>query len=130
MHIVLLEPNTLLAQTYTTMLAAAGHTVAHAFTEQSAINAADTHTPDIVILELQLAAHSGVEFLHEFRSYPEWQDVPVVVQSNLAPAKLAAAEDGLRRDLGVRAILYKPRTTLQQLLRAVREFAPEGRAAA
>ena len=102
--------------------------VACATTAQTAVDAADKQRPDVVILELQLAAHSGVEFLHEFRSYPEWQSVPVIVQSGLPPAQLAEAQDSLRRDLGVRTILYKPRTTLQQLLRAVREHTPKGTA--
>ncbi|HSW99018.1 MAG TPA: response regulator [Candidatus Saccharimonadales bacterium] len=129
MHVLLLEPNTLLAQTYATMLGAAGYSVAHAATAQSAIDAADQQQPDVVILELQLAAHSGVEFLHEFRSYPEWRQVPAVVQSALPPATLTAAQESLRRDLGVHAVLYKPRTTLQQLLRVVRGLTLDGQGA-
>jgi DNA-binding response OmpR family regulator len=121
MHVLLLEPNTLLAQTYRSALTHAGFSVAHALGAQGAVDAADKQLPDVVIVELQLPAHSGVEFLHEFRSYPEWQHVPVIVHSVLPPMQLAGAEESLRRDLGVRAILYKPRTSLEQLLRVVRE---------
>lgn len=121
MHILLLEPNTLLAETYSRALVHAGFTVAVAAGAQSAIDAADTRRPDVVVAELQLPAHSGVEFLHEFRSYPEWQQVPVIVHSVLPPVQTAPVAESLRRDLGVRTILYKPRTSLQQLLRAVRE---------
>jgi CheY-like chemotaxis protein len=128
MHVLLLEPNTLLAKTYTAALQHAGHSVAHATGAQAAVNAADKRQPDVVVLELQLPAHSGLEFLHEFRSYPEWQAVPVVVHSMVSPAQTAAVEEGLRRDLGVHAVLYKPRTSLQQLLRAVREAAGAGSA--
>jgi DNA-binding response OmpR family regulator len=121
MHILLLEPNTLLAKSYTQAFQLAGHTVGHATGAQAAVDVADKQTPDVVVVELQLPQHTGLEFLHEFRSYPEWQDVPVVVHSMLPPSQSAAVADVLRRDLGVRIMLYKPRTTLQQLLRAVRE---------
>jgi DNA-binding response OmpR family regulator len=121
MHVLLLEPNTLLAQAYTQALAHAGFSVAHATSAQIAVDAADKQLPDVVVLELQLPMHSGVEFLHEFRSYAEWQQVPVIVHSALPPAQVAAVAESLQRDLGVRAMLYKPRTSLQQLLRAVRE---------
>jgi DNA-binding response OmpR family regulator len=121
MHVLLLEPNTLLARTYADALEHAGFSVAHAAAAQSAVDAADKQCPDIVIVELQLPAHSGVEFLHEFRSYPEWQNVPIIVLSVLPPMQLTAVQGSLERDLGVRALLYKPRTSLEQLLRAVRE---------
>ncbi len=119
MHILLLEPNTLLAQTYTKGLAHAGHTVLHATNAQAAVDAADQHTPDAVIVELQLAAHSGIEFLHEFRSYAEWQHIPVIINTLVTPPKLAPMAETLRRDLGVRAVLYKPQATIQDILRAV-----------
>lgn len=120
-HILLLEPNTLLAKTYTQMLVHAGFEVTHVTGAQEAITAADKHTPDGVVLELQLSAHSGIEFLHEFRSYNEWLTIPVVVNTLAAPPRLAQLELALRRDMGVQAILYKPHTSLQDLLRAVRD---------
>jgi DNA-binding response OmpR family regulator len=123
MHVLLLEPNTLLAKTYTEAFRLAGHSVAHATGAQAAVDAADRQQPDVVVLELQLPAHSGLEFLHEFRSYPEWQGVPVVVHSMVSPTQTSAVEESLKRDLGVWAVLYKPRTSLQRLLGAVREAA-------
>lgn len=120
-HILLVEPNTLLAKTYTQALQHAGHTVAHAAGAQAAIHAADKQTPDIVILELQLPQHSGVEFLHEFRSYTDWAATPVIVNTILSPAGIARAKEPLSRDLGVTEILYKPRTTLQDIVRLARE---------
>jgi CheY-like chemotaxis protein len=121
MHVLLLEPNTLLAYTYTQTLVHGGFTVAPVTGAQAAIDAADKQPPDVVILELQLPMHSGIEFLHEFRSYPEWQHVPAIIHSTVPLVQLMTVEESLRRDLGVRAILYKPRTNLRQLLRIVRE---------
>ena len=122
-HILLIEPNTLLARTYTEALEHAGHTVAHAAGAQAAVDAADSQTPDVVILELQLPQHSGIEFLHEFRSYGEWQHIPVIAHTMTSSTALTEAAPTLQRDLGVRVILYKPQTTLHDLVRAAREHA-------
>lgn len=99
----------------------AGHTVGLADSAQDAVNVADGLRPDVVVMELQLAVHNGVEFLHEFRSYPEWQNVPVVINTLLTPDVLQPFHEALERDFGVRLCLYKPRTSLEQLLSAVRK---------
>jgi DNA-binding response OmpR family regulator len=120
-HILLIEPNTLLAETYTQALHHAGHSVAHVTGAQAGIDAADKKAPDVVILELQLPRHNGIEFLHEFRSYAEWSHVPVIVNTLVQPGSLMLSKVPLKRDLGVVEFLYKPRTTLQDVIRVVRE---------
>ncbi len=121
-YVLLLEPNTLLAQTYTQLLVHAGLQVTHVTSAQEAINAADTRTPSLVVLELQLPGHSGIEFLQEFRSYNEWLGVPAVVNTLITPSRMAALQEPLHRDLGVRAVLYKPQASLSELLQTVREY--------
>lgn len=119
-NVLLIEPNTLLATTYRLFLEHAGFSVVHVTGAQAAIEAADKLTPDVVVLELQLAGHSGLEFLHEFRTYREWQGVPVVVHTVLNQQQWAFAKGPLERELGVTAFLYKPQTSLEELLRHVR----------
>jgi len=121
-HILLIEPNTLLAQTYTEALQHAGHSVAHVNGAQTAVDAADMQAPDMVIIELQLPIHGGIEFLHEFRSYAEWSAIPVILNTTLTASQIAPVLDALHGDLGVREILYKPRTSLQDLVRVAREY--------
>lgn len=118
MHILLVEPDTLLAGTYGRAFEATGHTVAVARSAQMAVHAADEQQPDVVVLELQLPRHNGVEFLYEFRSYPEWLEVPVVIHSFTPPSEYASAAT-LERELGVRRCLYKPETSLADLCKAV-----------
>jgi DNA-binding response OmpR family regulator len=122
-RILLLEPDKMLAKTYLSALNVAGHSVDVAATAQSAIGAADGTKPDIVVMELQLVSHSGVEFLYEFRSYTDWQDVPVIVLSHVPAAEFAASHDLLKR-LGVKLYLYKPQTSLKKLVRAVAGLVP------
>jgi CheY-like chemotaxis protein len=122
MHVLLVEPDKVQARTYVAALERVGHSIAHATGAQSAVQAADAQTPDIVVLELQLPGHNGVEFLYEFRSYPEWLRVPVLLHTFTPPHELSFAAT-LQKELGVRRILYKPTTTLADLCAAVYETA-------
>lgn len=122
MNVLLIEPDRLLADTYRQALEAAGHKVLMCASAQSAIFAADSVMPDVVILELQLIEHSGIEFLYEFRSYPEWQNVPVIVQSTVPAREFDNSWDLLKAQLGVAAYHYKPLTTLQTLVSSVNEI--------
>jgi DNA-binding response OmpR family regulator len=123
-QILLIEPDRLLADTYRQALESAGHWVVMCAGAQSAIFAADEIKPDMVILEIQLVGHSGIEFLYEFQSYPDWQNIPVLIQSNVPAGEFAGSWDMLQAQLGVRAYFYKPLTTIRTLLASVAEFAP------
>lgn len=120
-NILLIEPNPILARTYEQALQHAGHQVFSVTSAQAAIEAADEHTPDAVVLELQLPVHGGVEFLYEFRSYDEWQQIPIVLHTYTPAQTIAPLQDALQGMLGVRAFLYKPQTSLQQLVQTVRD---------
>jgi len=123
MHVLLIEPDKLLAASYAAALERSGHTVAHAVSAQGAVHQADTAMPDVVVLELQLPNHNGVEFLYEFRSYNEWLDIPVVLHTFVPDRELTHAA-ALGRELGVVRILYKPETNLAQLCAAVQAAVP------
>lgn len=123
-NILLLEPDVKLANIYSAGLQAGGHEISHCTTAQAAILAADESTPDVVLLELQLVAHSGIEFLYEFRSYADWQFIPVIIVSHVPAGEFAASVKLLHERLGVRSYHYKPQTSLRTLLAAVgRELA-------
>ena len=77
--ILLLEPDSVLAGNIERYFANAKHTVSVHSDPQQAVTSADSRAPDLIIAELQLAGRSGVEFLYEFRSYPEWQNIPVII---------------------------------------------------
>lgn len=122
MHILIVEPDRKLAETYARAFELDGHQATVSATAQQGILAADAQTPDVVLLELQLAAHSGMEFLYELRSYAEWQHIPVVVCSQVPPVEFQESQN-LLRQLGVRAYHYKPRTALRDLLAAISDIA-------
>ena len=117
MKILVIEPDLVLAQTYIEVLNRAGHSAKSAHTAQDAVYHLDQIIPDLIIIEIQMANHNGVEFLYELRSYPEWQTIPVIVHS-FVPKRLVQSQL-TSRQLGIKACLYKPSTTLQQLVAAV-----------
>jgi DNA-binding response OmpR family regulator len=123
-HILLIEPDRILAETYKTALETAGHSVVPVNGAQAAIISADQQLPDVVVLELQLIEHSGIEFLYEFRSYSEWQHIPVIIQTQVPLGEFADNWRLLREQLGVTAYLYKPQTTLGALRKQINETMP------
>lgn len=123
MHILLVEPDVIQAGVIGEALRRDGHSVAHAVSAQGAVLLADEQAPDVVVLELQLPRHNGVEFLYEFRSYHEWLHIPVVVHSFVPQRELDQAAT-LTNELGVARVLYKPRTSLSSLCMAVRAATP------
>lgn len=119
--VLMLEPDAILAKTYRRALEQAGYEVRRTVSAQDAVFLVDEKLPDVILVEIQLVAHSGVEFLYELRSYPEWQRIPVLIHSMIPPSEFEDSMELLRGRLNVSAYLYKPQTTLQSLLRAVRE---------
>lgn len=119
MHILLIEPDAVSAPLYGAGLQAAGHTVAAVSSAQAAVNAADHQKPDVVIMEMSLGAQNGVAFLQEFRSYTEWQQIPVIVHSFQKPPLDEAVMNALRGEYGMHMWLYKPQTSIAMLASVV-----------
>lgn len=123
-NILLIEPDRILADIYYQILRRAGHKVTVCSSAQAAIMTADQAKPDIVILELQLVGHSGIEFLYEFHSYADWQNIPIIIHTNVPPSEFAGSRHLLMNELGVKTYLYKPQTNLQKLLHSVTDALP------
>ena len=119
-QVLLIETDHLLAKSLSRYLRKAGHKIIWRVDPQSAMDKADIQCPDVIILDLILASRSGVEFLYEFRSYPDWQNLPVIFYSNISADEvqdcLAAFEQ-----LNVSAYHYKPTTSMAKLARSLEE---------
>jgi DNA-binding response OmpR family regulator len=122
-HILLVEPDRLIAKTYMQALKKAGHTVQACATAQSAVFCADERQPDLLILEIQLVGHSGIELLYELRSYPDWQELPVVIVTNVPAGEFQGSWPLLKNELGVLSYHYKPLFSLQALCDTAGEYA-------
>ena len=121
-EILLIEPDELLGLVYGAALRANGFVVTRTFSAKKAIEMVDQRCPDLIITELQLVSHSGIEFLYELRTYDDWLEVPVIVLSLVPPVEFIPSKHCLNGLLGVNQYLYKPNTNLVQLIRAVNEL--------
>jgi DNA-binding response OmpR family regulator len=113
-NIVLIEPDLILGATYRNFLIEKGFDVILCNDGQDAIDVIDKNPPDLIILELQLTAHNGYEFLYELRSYKEWFSIPVIINSLIPESKTKLARENLQ-NLGVVGYLYKSTTSLAKL---------------
>jgi len=123
-NILVIEPDVVLAETYYEALTSADHNVVVTPSAQTGIMVADEFKPDLIVLELQLIEHSGIEFLYELRSYLDWQNIPVIIQTQVAPGEFVDNGMILKQQLGIATFLYKPRTSLRQLVDAVDAVIP------
>lgn len=123
-QILIVDADRTLSATFATYLEAQGASVGLAVSAQSAVLVCEEKTPDIIILELQLVGHSGVEFLHELRSYAEWQHIPVLLHTNIPERDLTGFDEAFET-LGVVGYLYKPDTSLKKLHEKVQDMIAE-----
>lgn len=114
MKILLVEPDAVLASICVNYLEKNKIKVRVVSNAQSAIDAVDDEIPDLILLELQLSAHNGFEFLYELRSYPEWQSIPIIIHS-LIPQYVTELSKNKMEQLGIKEYLYKPTTSLKSL---------------
>lgn len=118
--VLLVDPDVQTAEIMKEFLESGGQVqVFTAISAQDGVHVADEHAPDLVILELAIPRHNGYAFLHEFRSYPDWAKVPVIVHSHLAADEAAMSTSW--KTLGAVEYFYKPTTTLKKLRTAVYE---------
>ncbi len=117
-RILLIESDRILADNISRVLKQAGHRSDWHFDPQAAIDSADSKAPDVIIIDLILAGRSGVEFLYEFRSYPEWQKLPIIIFSDITPEEFSGADTGFSQ-LNVVAYHYKPVSKLIDLVSSV-----------
>lgn len=115
--ILIIEPDRLLGNMYQRMFEAADIKAVVVSNAQAAILAIDKLDIGLVIAEVLLPHHNGIEFLYELRSYPEWEAVPIIILSSLDELDLRPYAAQLA-DMGVVGQLYKPSVTASSLIYA------------
>lgn len=126
MNILLVEPDKILGENIQQSIEAHGYSVVWRRSAQTALDALDQTLPDLIIIEIQLGIHNGIEFLYEIRSYNEWQQIPVIIHTINNKALGEMFKPALN-SLNVQEVLYKPRTKVEQLVKAVKQLVPTPR---
>jgi CheY-like chemotaxis protein len=70
---------------------------------------------NLIVLDMFLPEHNGIEFLHEVASYNDINQVPVIVLSSVYKHDFGMSEERWRH-YGVVQHLYKPQTKPQDLV--------------
>jgi DNA-binding response OmpR family regulator len=122
MNILLLETDKFIAHNISQCFANAGHHIDWQVDPQEAIISVDVAPVELVIMDVILAGRSGIEFLYEFRSYPDWANIPVVIYSNVPQREVGKSIAGFDQ-INVKNYFYKPNTSIKQLLLAVNKYA-------
>lgn len=126
-RILFIEPDRLLGANAVKILKHSGHSVDLQVDPQAAMDSADAMHPDIIVLDLLLAGRSGVEFLYELRSYPEWAKLPVIIYSNVPVEEFSGAGIGFNQ-LDITAYYYKPAMPISELVRSIDQILQPARA--
>ena len=117
-HILIVEDDTWLAESYQKVLARAGYSAAHAQSLQEAIVQLEQGIPDILLVDVLLDSSTVFTLLHELQSYDDTKRIPVVVCSGIEHRLLDA--DKLH-SYGVVRVLDKQTLTPEGLLACVKE---------
>lgn len=54
------------------------------YSAESALSALEGELPSLIVLDIDLPTHSGVEFLYELQSHSDWQKLPIIIISKNA----------------------------------------------
>ena len=120
--ILLVEDDLWLAELYKDVLTGEANTaVVLASTADQALEQIDKNTDlNLILLDMFLPDHNGIEFLHELASYSDINHLPVIVLSSVYQHDFAMSEERWRH-YGVVKYLYKPSTKPNDLLVAVKK---------
>jgi len=122
LKILLVEDDQLLVNMYKTKFEAEGCEVITASDGASGLNAATTHKPDAIVLDIMMPKLSGMDFLRELNQ-DEWiKNIPVLVLTNLSQQE--EAKKAL--ELGAKDYLLKASLTPGQVVDKIRNYLQSG----
>lgn len=117
-RLLLIEPDYILARVYGTALTNHGYDVVTVHDAQTAIKSLDVKVCDLIILELQLVEHNGIEFIYELRSYAEWQKIPILIHTMVPPTSMHLQKT-FYSEYNIMGYLYKPSTSVRKLTQTI-----------
>ncbi len=117
-HVLLVEDDAWLAESYQRTLEAANFRVSVAYSADEAMRHIETDPPQVIVVDIVLEGHTAIGLLHELQSYNDTEKIPVIVCSSLAHPALHA--DKLH-SYGVRSVVDKATLTPEQFVLTVRE---------
>jgi two-component system cell cycle response regulator DivK len=101
------------------MLRKAGFEVLEATTGEQGVVLAETHMPDLILMDIQMPVLDGYEATRRIKSIPKLKEIPIIVVTSYA----LSGEDAKAQAVGAAAYVSKPFSP-RQLLAEIRHFLP------
>jgi two-component system cell cycle response regulator DivK len=101
------------------LLASKGYEVIEALTGIDGVTAAETHRPDLILMDIQLPGIDGYEATRRIKANPDLHKIPIIVVTSYA----LSGDDVKAFDAGCNAYVAKPFSP-RELLAKVREYLP------
>ena len=101
------------------LLTPAGYEVIEALTGEDGVSMADSHRPDLILMDIQLPGLDGYEATRQIKAKPELRAIPIVVVTSYA----LSGDDVKAREAGCDAYVTKPFSP-RALLAKIREYVP------
>ncbi len=118
--VFIIEPDLVLAKVYEKGLIDSGYKVSCATNAEDVVSFLNDFKPNIIITELQIPNHNGIELLNELKSYNDLQDCPVIVNS-IIPEDVLGLNSSASKSYNMKAYTYKPETTIKKLIGILEE---------
>jgi len=116
--IMVVEDDRFLSSLIRARLEKDGFTVLQAFDGEEAIQSLKTEKPDLVILDLIMPKVTGFEVLQSISITPGFENVPVVILSNLAQD----SDIQKARQLGAKEYFVKVKISIDDLIGKIKEL--------
>ncbi len=101
------------------MLRKAGFEVLEATTGEQGVILAETHMPDLILMDIQMPVLDGYEATRRIKSIPKLKEIPIIVVTSYA----LSGEDAKAQAAGAAGYVSKPFSP-RQLLAEIRHFLP------
>jgi len=101
------------------LLTSAGYEVIEAVTGEEVVAAADTHRPDLILMDIQLPGLDGYEATRQIKANPDLEHIPIIVVTSYA----LSGDDVKAFEAGCNAYVSKPFSP-RELLAKIREYLP------
>ena len=101
------------------LLTPSGYEVIEALTGEDGVVMADSHRPDLILMDIQLPGMDGYEATRRIKANPTLHAIPIIVVTSYA----LSGDDVKAREAGCDAYVTKPFSP-RALLAKIREYVP------